>query len=73
MFSGLESLRRLRLYDNHLTLLSPGSFQELTSLQHLNLSENGIFPKWGRKFIEFSDFSEFRESDKSLKYVWGSI
>ena len=30
----------------------------------------GIFPKWKRIFIEFS---EFRESDKSLKYELGSI
>ena len=30
----------------------------------------GVFPKWIRTFIEFS---EFRESDKSLKYELGSI
>ena len=23
---------------------------------------NGVFPKWSRTFIEFSDFGEFRES-----------
>ena len=28
----------------------------------------GVFPKWSRTFIEFSDFSEFGESDKSLKH-----
>ena len=31
---------------------------------HLN---NGVFRKWNRTFIEFSDFSEFGKSDKSLK------
>ena len=28
---------------------------------------NGVFPKWSRTFIEFTECSEFRESDKSLK------
>ena len=28
---------------------------------------------WSRTLIELSDFSEFRESDKSLKYEFGSI
>ena len=27
---------------------------------------NGVLPKWSRTLIEFSDFSEFRESDKLL-------
>ena len=30
----------------------------------------GVFPKWSRTFAEFS---EFRESDKSLKHELGSI
>ena len=25
---------------------------------------NGVFVKWSRTFIEFNDFSEFRESDE---------
>ena len=29
------------------------------------------FPKWSKIFIEFSDFSEFKESDKSLKHQLG--
>ena len=29
------------------------------------------FPKWSTIFIEFSDFSEFKESDKSLKHELG--
>ena len=33
-------------------------------------THNGVVPKWSRSFIEFS---EFRESDKSLKHEWGSI
>ena len=33
-------------------------------------SVNGDFPKWSRTFIEFS---EFRESEKSLKHKLGSI
>ena len=32
--------------------------------------DNGVVPKWSRLFIEFS---EFRESDKSLKHELGSI
>ena len=28
----------------------------------------GVFPKWSRNFIEFS---EFRETDKSLKHELG--
>ena len=34
------------------------------------LVSNGVFPKWSRTFTEFS---EFRESDKSLKHELGSI
>ena len=30
----------------------------------------GVFPKWS---ITFSDFSEFRETDKSLKHELGSV
>ena len=30
----------------------------------------GVFPKWSRTFAEFS---EFRETDKSLKHELGSI
>ena len=32
------------------------------------LKYNGVFPKLSRTFIAFSDFSEFRESDKLLKH-----
>ena len=28
-----------------------------------------VFPEWSRAFIEISDFSEFGESDKSLKHI----
>ena len=28
-----------------------------------------VLPEWRRAFIEFSDFSELRESDKSLKHI----
>ena len=34
---------------------------------------NGVFPKWSRTFLEFSEFGEFRESDKSLRHEMGSI
>ena len=37
---------------------------------HLN---NGVFPKLNRTFIEFSDFSEFGKSDKSLKMNWAQF
>ena len=37
------------------------------------LRNMGVFPKWSRTFIEFSEFSKFRESDKSLKHELGSI
>ena len=33
-------------------------------------SNIGVFPKWSRTFIEFS---EFRESDNSLQHELGSI
>ena len=33
----------------------------------------GVIPKWSRTFIESIDFSEFTESDKSLKHELGSI
>ena len=33
----------------------------------------GVFPKWSRTFIEFCEFNEFREADKSLKHELGSI
>ena len=32
-----------------------------------------FFPKWSRTLIEFSEFSKFRESDKSLKHELDSI
>ena len=32
-----------------------------------------VFPKWSRTVIEFSDFSELRESDTSLKHELGSV
>ena len=34
---------------------------------------NAIFPKWSRTLIEFGEFSEFRESHKSLKHELDSI
>ena len=40
----------------------------------LNVTErrhNGVFPKWSRAFVKFSDFSEFRECDKSLNHELG--
>ena len=33
-------------------------------------ANNGVFPKWSKTFIEFS---EFTESDKSLKHKLGSV
>ena len=33
----------------------------------------GVFPKWSRAVIKFSEFSEFVNSDKSLKHELGSI
>ena len=34
---------------------------------------NGVIPKLSRTFKEFSESSDFRESDKSLKHELGSI
>ena len=34
---------------------------------------DGVLPKWSRTFIEFGEFSEFQESDKSLKHELGSM
>ena len=34
---------------------------------------NRVFPTWRRIFIEFTEFPEFRESDKSLKSELESI
>ena len=34
---------------------------------------DGVFPKWSRTFIEFSDFNKFSEFDKSMKHELGSI
>ena len=43
-------------------------------LQGIKMVEfNKVFPKWSRAFIESSEFSEFWESDKSLKHELGSI
>ena len=33
----------------------------------------GVFSKWSRTFIEFSEFRDFRESEKSLRYELGSV
>ena len=33
----------------------------------------GVFPKYSRTFLKFSEFSKFRESEKSLKHELGSI
>ena len=47
-------------------------------VQLIGKASNGIvdivvFPKCSRIFIELSDFSKFRESDKSLKHELSSI
>ena len=42
----------------------------LSTIMSNIMKNNGVFPKWGRTFTEFS---EFRESDKSLKYELKSI
>ena len=34
---------------------------------------NGVFSKWSRTFIEFSEFRKFRESEKSLRRELGSV
>ena len=34
---------------------------------------NRVFPKWSRIFIEFRDFSKFRESYKSMKHELVSV
>ena len=34
---------------------------------------NGVFSKWSRTFIKFSQFREFRESEKSLRHELGSV
>ena len=39
----------------------------------LVLQPNGVFPKWSRTVIEFSDLNKFRESGKSLKHELGFI
>ena len=31
---------------------------------------NRVFPKWSRAFIKFGEFSEFKESEKSLKHEY---
>ena len=33
---------------------------------------SGVFSKWSRTFIEFSEFWEFRESEKLLRHELGS-
>ena len=33
----------------------------------------GVFSKWRKTFIEFSEFRKFRESDKSLRHELGSV
>ena len=44
-----------------------------SKIQKSECSSIGPFPKWSRTFIEFSEFSKFRESDKSLMHELGSI
>ena len=39
----------------------------------MTIQINEVLPKWRRTFIEFSEFSGFKESDKSLKHELGSI
>ena len=40
---------------------------------HILNGDIGVFPKWSRTFIDFSEFNEFRESDESLKHELGSV
>ena len=40
----------------------------MTDLAHVRTSFRKIFPKWSRTFIEFS---EFGETEKSLKHELG--
>ena len=35
-------------------------------------SHSGVFSKWSKTFIEFSEIREFRESEKSLRHELGS-
>ena len=44
-----------------------------TTLPFQKKRDDGVFPKCRRIFIEFTEFSEFRKSDKSLKHELGSI
>ena len=41
------------------------------SINYFPIEVNGLFPKWSRTFIEFSDFSKFMESDKHLEHELG--
>ena len=45
----------------------------LLSVLFLIFEDIEVFPKWGRTFIDFSNFSEFRKFDKSLKHELGAI
>ena len=58
-----------RCYSLSLCLL----FVQEEELSMSDLLFNGVFPKWNRAFIEFSEFSEIREFDKSLKHELGSL
>ena len=42
------------------------------SSERFTTEDNGVFPKWSRTFIEFSNFSEYKKSYKSLKQELGS-
>ena len=46
------------------------AYQWVSKCTTCGIWNNGVFSKWSRTFIEFS---EFRESEKSLKHELGSI
>ena len=49
----------------------PKASTSLFQIKNMSMSDdNGVFPKWSRTPAEFS---EFRETDKSLKHELGSI
>ena len=54
-----------------LPILQPHHRQNISVINtDKGMHANGVFPKWN---VTFTEFREFRETDKSLKHELGSV
>lgn len=68
-FEGIKKLKRLKLYDVEVIMLSKFSYLDLTNLEELNLSENSICKIEGLK--TFTKLKKLKLSNNSIRKIEG--